>query len=116
VGAIGAAFALAAAGVSALGAIAVAYVAFYVLLGMGSPLLDELTHEAVTSRERATMLSVNSMALQLSGVGVGLTLGLLTSATTPGRALVVPATILAMGTLALIRLPRGAQRSDAPPS
>ncbi|WP_291378252.1 MFS transporter, partial [Demequina sp.] len=84
VGSVGAACALAAAGVSALAVIAVVYVAFYVLLGLGSPLLDELTHEAVTSRERATMLSVNSMALQLAGIGVGLTLGLLTSATTPG--------------------------------
>jgi sugar phosphate permease len=99
-----------------LGVIAVAYVAFYVLLGLGSPLIDELTHNAVTSRERATMLSVNSMALQLAGIGVGLTLGSLAGATSPGGALIVPAIILAVGALALVRLPGGAHRADAPGS
>lgn len=115
-GTIGAACALVGAGVSTLGVIAVAYVAFYVLLGLGSPLIDELTHNAVTSRERATMLSVNSMALQLAGIGVGLTLGSLAGATSPGGALIVPAIILAVGALALVRLPGGAHRADAPGS
>ncbi|MCB2414067.1 MFS transporter [Demequina sp. TTPB684] len=113
-GSLGAAVALAVSGFSALGAIAAAYVAFYVLLGIGSPLIDELTHDAVTSRERATMLSVNSMALQLAGIGVGLTLGLLTHIVSPGAALAAPALILAAGALALVRLPHGMRSADAP--
>jgi MFS family permease len=105
VGALGAAGALAATGVQSLGPLTVAYVAFYVLLGAGSPLLDELTHKSVTSRERATMLSVGSLALQGSGVVAALAFGPLADHVSPGVALVAPAVALALGSLALVRLP-----------
>lgn len=105
VGALGAAVALAATGAQALGPLSVAYVAFYVLLGMGSPLLDELTHKSVTSRERATMLSVGSMALQGAGVAAALAFGPLADHFSPRAALAVAAVVLALGALALIRLP-----------
>lgn len=104
VGALGGALALAATGVPSLGPLGVAYVAFYVLLGMGSPLIDELTHASVTSRERATMLSVTSMALQGTGVLAALTFGPLADLLSPGVALVAPAAVLALGALAMVRL------------
>lgn len=109
VGALGAAVALAATGVQTLGLLAVAYVAFYVLLGVGSPLLDELTHKSVTSRERATMLSVGSMALQGAGVLAALAFGPLADHVAPALALVAPSFVLALGSLALVRLPAPAR-------
>lgn len=105
VGALGGAVALAATGAQTLGALAVAYVAFYVLLGMGAPLIDELTHKSVTSRERATMLSVGSMALQGAGVFAALAFGPLADHVSAGVALVAPAVVLALGSLALVRMP-----------
>ena len=105
VGALGGAVALGATGAQTLGPLAGAYVAFYVLLGMGAPLLDELTHQSVSSRERATMLSVGSMALQGAGVLAALAFGSLADHVSPGIALLAPATVLALGTLALVRMP-----------
>ena len=104
-GGLGGAIARAATAASALPALATAYVAFYVLMGVGSPLLNKLTHDAVTSRERATMLSVNSMAMQGAGIVAALTLGPLAEVTALALALAVPAVVLAAGTLALVRMP-----------
>lgn len=47
---------------------AVAYVAVYAALGAADPLRVEQLHHRVTSGERATVLSVESMALLLGGV------------------------------------------------
>jgi len=47
---------------------ATAFVALYVLLGIGEPLASDITHRAAQSNERATVLSVQSLTLQLSGV------------------------------------------------
>jgi MFS family permease len=111
VGVLGGAVALAATGAQALGSLSVAYVAFYVLLGMGSPLLDELTHRSVTSRERATMLSVGSMALQGAGVVAALTFGPLADRASPRIALAVAAMVLALAAVALVRLPTHGSRN-----
>lgn len=105
VGALAGAVALAATGARTVGVLTVAYVAFYVLLGMGGPVIDELTHKSVTSRERATMLSVGSMALQGAGVLAALAVGPLADHLSPGLALAAPAVVLALGSLALFRLP-----------
>jgi MFS family permease len=108
-GSLAGAVALAATGTQALGALTVAYIAFYVLLGAGVPLLDELTHKSVTSRERATMLSVGSMALQGAGVLAALAVGPLADRLSPVLALAAPAAVLALGSLALVRLPAPAR-------
>ena len=55
-------------------AFAVAFVAFYGVLGVIEPLHLELLHEEVPSGARATMLSVESLAEQLGGVTSSLTL------------------------------------------
>ncbi|ROS79115.1 MFS transporter [Cellulomonas sp. PhB143] len=106
--------ALAAVGVPVLGVAAAAFVAFYLFLGMGGPLLDELTHEAVASRERATILSVNSMALQLGGVGASLGIGALAGSTSVAVGLAAAAAVLVLGSLAMVGL-RVSGPAQAPP-
>ncbi|MDO8144853.1 MFS transporter [Isoptericola sp. 178] len=105
VSAVLAAGALAAVGIPVGGAAAAAFVTFYLLLGVGGPLLDDLTHRAVSSRERATALSVNSMVLQAGGAGAALALGALVTTTSRGLAFAVAGGVLALGVLALVRWP-----------
>lgn len=61
------AIALAAAGVGGFALAAVAYLGAYVLSGPAGPLAAEVLHERVSERERATLVSVASLALQLGG-------------------------------------------------
>ena len=89
-----------------LGVAATAFLAFYLLLGIGGPLLDELTHAAVESSERATVLSVRSMVLQLGGMTANLSLGALAAATTLTIAFAALALILVLGSLTLVRMPQ----------
>jgi len=89
-----------------LGVAATAFLAFYLLLGIGGPLLDELTHAAVESSERATVLSVRSMVLQLGGMAANLSLGALAGATTLTIAFAALALILVLGSLTLVRMPQ----------
>ncbi|BDZ41708.1 hypothetical protein GCM10025865_10070 [Paraoerskovia sediminicola] len=108
--------ALAAIGVPVIGVAAAAFVLFYLFLGMGGPLLDELTHRSVGPRERATMLSVNSMALQVGGVVASLAIGALAGATSLAVGLVVAAAVLVVGAGAMIGLRAPAQRSAGDPA
>lgn len=105
VGTLTATVALALTGAQTVRPLTVAYVAFYVLLGIGGPVIDELTHKSVASHQRATMLSVGSMALQGAGVLAVLAVGPLADRVSPGLAVAAPAAVLALGALALIRLP-----------
>lgn len=68
---------------------AVAFVAFYLAVGLISPLLDEATHRAVPAAERATMLSVRSSVFQLGGLAASLGVGALASAAGAMAGLVV---------------------------
>ncbi|WP_082101585.1 MFS transporter [Demequina rhizosphaerae] len=107
-GILGAAIALSAVSLPAPVAAAVAFVGFYVLLGIAGPLLDELTHAAASSGQRATVLSLNSMALQGTAIVTTAGLGVLAGVTSSAAALWVPAAVLAIGALALVRWPRPA--------
>ncbi|WP_402465488.1 MFS transporter [Isoptericola aurantiacus] len=100
-----AAVALAVLATPVLGVAATAFVIFYLALGAGGPLLDELTHRAVTSGERATVLSVRSMALQSGGVVASLGVGALVQASTTAVGLGVLAAVLALGASAMVRWP-----------
>ncbi|BCB85140.1 MFS transporter [Phytohabitans suffuscus] len=60
--------ALTAAGIGGFGLAAVAYLGAYVLSGPSGPLAEEALHERVSARERATVVSVASLALQLGGL------------------------------------------------
>jgi MFS family permease len=62
------ALALAAAGLGGFALAAVAYLGAYVLSGPSGPLAAEALHERVTERERATLVSVASLALQLGAL------------------------------------------------
>lgn len=88
-----------------LGVAATAFLSFYLMLGIAGPLLDELTHAAVASSERATVLSVRSMVLQLGGMTASLSLGALAGATTYTVAFAALAVILVLGSLTLVRMP-----------
>lgn len=59
---------------------AVAFMAAYFALGLSNPVADELLHEQVGEKVRATVLSVRSMTLQIAGMVAGLTLGSLADA------------------------------------
>ncbi|WP_062520560.1 MFS transporter [Demequina silvatica] len=96
---------LAGVAVPLFGVAAVAFVAFYVPLGVAMPLVDELTHHAASSGARATVLSLNSMALQGAAILATTGLGALADATSSGASLLVPAALLAAGALALTRWP-----------
>jgi hypothetical protein len=58
---------------------ALGYLGVYFALGAPEPLLDDLTHRAVTSSERATVLSVQSLAMRLCGSAGAFTAGQLAS-------------------------------------
>ncbi|MDQ7907665.1 MFS transporter [Phytohabitans sp. ZYX-F-186] len=58
---------LSAAGIGGFGLAAVAYLGAYVLSGPSGPLATEALHERVSERERATLVSIASLALQLGG-------------------------------------------------
>jgi hypothetical protein len=76
------------------------YVGIYLLLGVAGPLTSELLHGRVTSGQRATMLSVESLSVQAGGVASNLVLGTLVVATSAGTGfLVVGAALLLSGLL-----------------
>ncbi|SDR82424.1 Nitrate/nitrite transporter NarK [Paraoerskovia marina] len=108
--------ALAAVAVPVLGVAATAFVVFYVFLGIGGPLVENLTHRSVSSAERATILSVSSMALQSGGVVASLAIGALAGATSLAWGFAVTAAALCLGALALvgIRVPRRTGDESAP--
>jgi sugar phosphate permease len=89
---------------------AVAYVVMYALLGLGSPLASDLTHRAVPSAQRATILSVQSLTLQLCGVVAGLSLGALADNVSFVAAFGVASAVLALGSTAFVRLREPARR------
>ena len=87
---------------------ALGYVGIYFALGAPEPLLDDLTHRAVTSGERATVLSVQSLALRLCGSAGAFTAGRLASGLSMTWAWALVIAVLAVGVLAATGLPRPA--------
>lgn len=75
-------------GIGWTAAAAIAFVGFYLAVGIVTPLLDEATHRAVPATERATVLSVRSSVFQLGGLTANLGVGALASVagTTAGLA------------------------------
>ncbi|MEV6364462.1 MFS transporter [Nocardia asteroides] len=105
-----AALALTAIAVAALGtplpALAAAgYILVYLALGAPEPLLDTLTHRAATTAERATVLSVQSLALRVCGSLGALAAGLLATTVTPTAIPALLITVLALGALTALGLP-----------
>ncbi|GAA4680163.1 hypothetical protein Prum_050350 [Phytohabitans rumicis] len=105
------ALALSAAGVGGFALAAVAYLATYVLAGPSGPLAAEALHNRVGAGERATLVSVASLALQLGGF-VG-SLGVSWLAAWAGYAYGWVAATLALTVAALVTV--GAQRASRLP-
>jgi len=80
------------------------YVAVYLLLGVGGPLTSELLHGRVEAAQRTTLLSVESLALQVGGVVANLSLGTIVVATSLGWGFAcIAAAMVAGGALLLTR-------------
>jgi hypothetical protein len=84
---------------------AACYVGLYLTLGVSGPLRADITHRSVPAAQRATVLSVQSLTLQLSGVAAALTLGPLAQHVSFLAAFGVVALVLALGSLACVRMP-----------
>lgn len=114
VSALVAAAALAGIGMPSPLAAAGSYLVFYALLGVGDPLVDELTHDAVESSHRTTVLSMRSMALQTVGLVTSVGLGWLSDRAGTALSFVVVAGALALGPCAFIGWNRMSAGSRAP--
>jgi MFS family permease len=116
-GAVAAAVGLAAAtlltGLEAVLLAGVAYVGFFVGLGAAGPPLGELLHGQVRSAERATVLSVQSLVLQLAGAAGALLAGALTAQYGAWVGFGVAAVALGAAVRLLLRMRRG---DAAPPA
>lgn len=86
------------------------FLAFYLVLGVNGPILAGLLHDRVPSAQRSTVLSAESLALQLGGVVASLAVGALVAATSVASGYLVAAVALALGALLL----RGLGRAAAP--
>jgi hypothetical protein len=98
-------------GTNALLLAGVAYVAFFVGLGAAGPPLGEMLHGRVRSTERATVLSVQSLVLQVSGAVGALLAGALTARQGAWLGFGIAAVALAAAAHLLLRLPAGDSRT-----
>lgn len=101
------AVAVAALGTPMLLLVAAGYVGVYLALGAPEPLLDTLTHRVATARERATVMSVQSLALRICGSAGALAAGMLAANTSAAYAWALVVAVLAVGALVAAGLSRG---------
>ncbi|WP_084103639.1 MFS transporter [Demequina sp. NBRC 110056] len=104
--------ALAAVGVPVAILAAVAYLGFFFAIGIAGPVSEDLLHRAVTRKERATLLSIESMALQTTGLVTAASVGALAQATSIPAALGVAAAVVGASALAMVRYPAADQPSS----
>jgi predicted MFS family arabinose efflux permease len=83
----------------------IAYVGFFVGLGASGPPLGELLHGQVRSEERATVLSVQSLVLQLAGGGGAILAGALTVQLGAWVGFAVAGVALLAAVVLLLRIP-----------
>ena len=83
------------------GVMGASFVAFYLMLGLNGPVLAGLLHDRVSGDQRTTVLSVESLALQLGGIAASVTVGALVAATSPATGYFVLAVALLLGALLL---------------
>jgi MFS family permease len=84
-----------------LGAAGGAFLALYLVLGVNGPVLAGLLHDRVDSGHRSTVLSVESLVMQVGGVTASLVVGGLVATTSTGLGYLVMAVALAVGALLL---------------
>jgi hypothetical protein len=112
-GTVAAGGAFASAGQGGLGVLATAVVAAHLVAGPLDPLLGTVVHARVDARQRSTVLSVSSLAGQLSVAVLAPTLGVVAAGAGVGPAFVLAGGLTALGALPLGRVAR-ALRSDHP--
>lgn len=89
-----------------VGLVAMGFVIFYLFLGVIGPLHQELLHAQVTSEERSTMLSADSLSMQLGGVVGTMVVAAFAAATSIRLAWVVVAVIAASAALLYLAVHR----------
>jgi hypothetical protein len=94
------------AGLPGVAAARTAYLLMFVGLGIAVAPLGQLLHDRVAAGERATVLSAQSLLLQLGGAGGSLALGWLAAARGPGLAFAVSGLLLGLAALTVSGLPR----------
>jgi hypothetical protein len=99
-------------------ATATGYVALFLGLGVANPVRSQLLHARVAASERATLLSIDSLLLQLGGAASALGLGALAGSAGLGVAWAVAGSSLLLAAAAVIRiaLPAPALRSVPEPA
>ncbi len=103
IGRVLAAAALLGLATSSFAVTAVAFVAFYTVLGVTRPLISQVLHDAVASTERATALSAQSLTMQLAGVVASLTIGRVAQSVSLAAGFAIAA--VAVATAVAVRLP-----------
>ncbi|MGW6421854.1 MFS transporter [Nocardia sp. NPDC055053] len=106
------AVAVAALGTPILLLVAAGYVGVYLALGAPEPLLDTLTHRAVTARERATVLSVQSLALRICGSAGALAAGILAANTSAAYVWALVIAVLTVGAVTAAGLSSSDRSAD----
>lgn len=84
---------------------AVGYVMLFLGLGIAAPLRSELMHARIGASERATLLSIDSLLLQLGGVASALGLSVLARSFGLGVPWAVAAVALLAAATVLVRIP-----------
>ncbi|WP_020385774.1 MFS transporter [Kribbella catacumbae] len=83
-------------------AAAIAYLLMFVGFGIAAGPLAQLLHSQLTAAERATVVSVQSLLLQLAGAVGAVALGYLAAATGPAPAFLIAAVLLALPAARLV--------------
>jgi MFS family permease len=94
-------------------ALVAAYLVTYTLHGAASPAYMGLMHREATSANRATILSMGSLAMQAGGAVVGPLLGLLAGRTSIATAMVVAGAVSSLGFVCFLPAGRRAKQLAA---
>jgi MFS family permease len=100
----------------ALGVAAASYLSFFVGLGITGPPLADLLHSQVTSSQRATVLSMQSLTFQITGAGGAILAGWLTVRHSPAAGFAVAAVSLAIASWMLVTMRTPVRASIADPT
>jgi MFS family permease len=92
--------------------VAALYVAFYLFAGVAGPLNNDTLHHRVEAEQRATLLSVVSLAQMLGGLGSNLLVPAL-AAVSFGLGWATAGTVVLIGAILLAMLPRTVTRRRA---
>lgn len=91
-------------------AMVLAYLVTYSLHGLGGPVHLTLLHGEASARNRATILSINSLVMQVGGAVAGPLLGLLAARTSLATAMVVAGAVSIVGVVCYVPALRAHRR------